>query len=447
MNKPPRHNVTQRQKQVFKIPSHAQWGAVYFWLFCLAALLLGAAVIQSRTVLAPLAESEIYAYIRFLLLFGICAFAVALLVLAHLSYPRIHNLKVLVLGYLTCLCHFFYVAVRLGGKINPVILASAESHQVFPVGFYLMLSLNITLALILPSYGKYRFARAVLLSLVSVESLLLLWLGLGFSGHFPLPNLSAGTQGWLLPFFVAAALTGLSWKTAKQEYNLGGALAGLSWVYAASASTRIGGLEREFAFILEEAGLFLATGLALVAVVGNWLSRMSHRLYYDPLTQIYNREYCEAILEERSNVVLGRPSCVAMFDVDRFKKLNDTYGHATGDRVLQYVADRLSREVVPEGIACRYGGEEIIVFFPGIGIEEAWEICEAARQAIKRGGVTSGRRRIQVTISCGVAPLGGKTPAITDAMKAADKALYEAKGGGRDRVVMFGRKRKPARKA
>jgi diguanylate cyclase (GGDEF)-like protein len=193
------------------------------------------------------------------------------------------------------------------------------------------------------------------------------------------------------------------------------------------------GLPLAQAWAFEEITFLLASVLVLVTMVSNWLIRMSHRLYYDPLMQIYNREYCDAILEERSPVVFKKPSSAVMLDIDHFKKVNDTFGHAAGDRVLQYVAAVISNHVIPHGIACRYGGEEIAVFFPDLSAKEAQFICEQVRLAVKRGGVESGRRKINVTLSGGIAELRSTT---VKALESADKALYEAKRTGRDKIVV-----------
>jgi len=426
---------SKRKRQIFTISNQAQWGPLYFWIYFSLFLLLGFFSIDSGLILGPLADSALASFVRGFCLIAILLLSGAILVVAHVSYPRIHNLKVLLLGYLIFLWHSVYVLVRWNQTGNPVVASLAEEGRIFSIILYAALGLNLALIFAVPSYTKFRLAKALLWSIVAGESLMAIILLLGVFGQVNLPGAQLGAQAWILPLLVAALLTYLSARRMKNEYNLGGALAGLAWIYGLAAAGRLSEMASDRAFVLEELCLLISSIVLLVTFLINWLLRMSHRLYYDPLTQIYNREYCEAILEERSQLVFSRPSCVAMFDIDHFKKVNDTYGHAAGDRVLQYVAQRLSREAVPHGIACRYGGEEMIVFFPGLDLKRAEQICWSINRSVKESYVESARRRISITISGGVAPLCDGWPSPFEAMKAADAALYRAKEAGRDRIA------------
>jgi diguanylate cyclase (GGDEF)-like protein len=150
---------------------------------------------------------------------------------------------------------------------------------------------------------------------------------------------------------------------------------------------------------------------------------------------------------------LGRRYTIAMLDVDHFKKFNDTYGHDTGDQVLKMVAKKMM-SVSGGGKAYRYGGEEFTVLFPGKRSAEAISHLETLRQAIadyklairdvdrsddkqegegKRGSKSSATT-VSVTISIGVAESGEGDGGTAEVMKSADKALYKAKRGGRNRV-------------
>jgi diguanylate cyclase (GGDEF)-like protein len=135
---------------------------------------------------------------------------------------------------------------------------------------------------------------------------------------------------------------------------------------------------------------------------------------------------------ERRKVPLG----IIMFDLDHFKKFNDTFGHAAGDIVLRETGAFLRASVRAEDIACRYGGEEFVVILPEAPLDDTLKRAEQLREGIKQLQV---RYRDQtlgaVTVSLGVAVFpehGSTTEAI---MKAADAALYRAKTEGRDRVV------------
>ncbi|HEU0201975.1 MAG TPA: sensor domain-containing diguanylate cyclase, partial [Burkholderiaceae bacterium] len=179
----------------------------------------------------------------------------------------------------------------------------------------------------------------------------------------------------------------------------------------------------------------LALGLASVKL----REALRHEAIRDPLTGLYNRRFMDESLERVLRVAAraGRPLALAMIDIDHFKRLNDTFGHAAGDAVLKQVAAAISARVRASDLACRFGGEEIIVILPDTALDAAMVVAEALRTAVRGLALTDGARPIDPsTISLGVAafPQHGATPAAL--MRAADAALYQAKGRGRDRVVM-----------
>lgn len=157
----------------------------------------------------------------------------------------------------------------------------------------------------------------------------------------------------------------------------------------------------------------------------------------DPLTGLYNRRYLEAIfaheLERLSSS--GRPLSVVMVDIDHFKRINDGLGHAAGDRVLQAVGAALRAQVRGGDMVCRVGGEEFVLLLPGADLAVAIQRAEQLRVAIGELQI-SDPPLPPVTISLGVAafPQHGSTP--TDLLAVADAALYQAKAGGRNRVVV-----------
>jgi diguanylate cyclase (GGDEF)-like protein/PAS domain S-box-containing protein len=158
----------------------------------------------------------------------------------------------------------------------------------------------------------------------------------------------------------------------------------------------------------------------------------------DPLTGLYNRRYLEETLDRevrrasRAQQSLG----ILMIDLDHFKTFNDTYGHEAGDAVLRETAAALIKSVRTEDFVCRFGGEEFVVVLPTAKLEIAQARAESLRLKMKELTVLhQGKSMGMVTISVGVAafPQHGKSP--WELMAAADAALYEAKRGGRDRVV------------
>lgn len=155
----------------------------------------------------------------------------------------------------------------------------------------------------------------------------------------------------------------------------------------------------------------------------------------DALTGLYNRRHLEERLREVDSAALrhDRLLSVIMLDIDYFKRVNDTEGHQGGDDVLKEFARRLQIEVRGEDVAGRWGGEEFLVILTDTPIEGAMTLAERIRAAVADEPFTVGDHRIAVTISAGGA---AGPPGNTDELiRRADVALYQAKAGGRDRVV------------
>jgi two-component system, cell cycle response regulator len=159
----------------------------------------------------------------------------------------------------------------------------------------------------------------------------------------------------------------------------------------------------------------------------------------DPLTGFYNRRFLDAQVQPLAARTLeqGRPMSLLVLDVDHFKRVNDTYGHAAGDRVLVDVAERIRRSVRGNDFPCRIGGEEFVVALPDANIELAAKVAERIRKAISAKPMASGipGGHLAITISIGVATCDMAERSIDGAMKRADEALYRAKREGRNRVI------------
>jgi two-component system cell cycle response regulator len=151
----------------------------------------------------------------------------------------------------------------------------------------------------------------------------------------------------------------------------------------------------------------------------------------DGLTGLRNRRYVFRHLE--SLLRAGTACGVLMIDVDRFKPLNDYYGHAAGDAALREVAARLREHVRASDVVARYGGEEFLVVMSGAGPEETAVIAERLRAAIGDQPIDLGQAKLPVTVSVGSALAGTMTDAEA-LIAAADVAMYRAKALGRNRV-------------
>jgi diguanylate cyclase (GGDEF)-like protein len=156
----------------------------------------------------------------------------------------------------------------------------------------------------------------------------------------------------------------------------------------------------------------------------------------DPLTGVGNRRRLETELAEVLETADGRPTAVIMLDLDHFKAVNDTHGHAAGDAVLKAAAAVMRRTVRPADAVYRYGGEEFCVVCPETTGAEAMEIAQRIREAIAAQPFTIGSTVLQKTASLGVAAgVGNDGPAL---IREADAALYVAKESGRNRVELSG---------
>jgi diguanylate cyclase (GGDEF)-like protein len=165
----------------------------------------------------------------------------------------------------------------------------------------------------------------------------------------------------------------------------------------------------------------------------------------DALTGLQNRgTFLEAFAREEARAARGGPAfSLAIFDLDRFKQVNDRYGHPAGDRVLQAFADVLRATVRPYDVVGRYGGEEFALLMPQTGKETAARVAERVRHGLEARGADVGGRRIDVTVSAGVATYGLDGADWDTLLTAADNALYEAKSAGRNRVVAAGAAQSP----
>ncbi len=161
----------------------------------------------------------------------------------------------------------------------------------------------------------------------------------------------------------------------------------------------------------------------------------------DALTRLLNRRFLPAVLTREMALARrsGVPFAVLLLDLDRFKKINDTYGHAAGDLVLQQAADLVTGSVRAGDFVFRYGGEEMLVVLVEVDKEQALQVAESIRQKFAAEPLRIGDgQTTSVTTSIGIATYNGH-PDYETMLKDADGALYEAKEAGRNRCVVSGR--------
>ena len=166
---------------------------------------------------------------------------------------------------------------------------------------------------------------------------------------------------------------------------------------------------------------------------------LAHLSRSDRLTQLNNRGYWEECLQQEFRRLKRThgPGALVMFDIDHFKKVNDTYGHPAGDEVIRQTSGRLRDTMRTTDIAGRYGGEEFVTILVDTAADGAQIFAERLRSVIAAQTVRHDQHEIRYTISLGVAEMQERIENPKQWIECADRALYEAKHGGRNRVVLY----------
>ncbi|MCR4806274.1 MAG: GGDEF domain-containing protein [Lachnospiraceae bacterium] len=156
---------------------------------------------------------------------------------------------------------------------------------------------------------------------------------------------------------------------------------------------------------------------------------------YDPLTQLMNRRSMDAYLEESRYRAMKKHEtfCIVMADIDDFKKVNDTYGHAAGDKVLVEVSSVITGEVRDNDCVCRWGGEEIVILIRS-DMERARMVAERICNEVAHRNIDIGPMYIKVTMTLGIAQFR-EGESIDEVVERADKCMYDGKIRGKNRVV------------
>lgn len=370
---------------------------------------------------SPATFTKLFSYI------GILTGAGALSV-GYFSYPRIHNLKVFLAGHLTGLSALAFSLFSNSG------IFSLPASSGFIPSIYLFMLIGILTSTLLPTFLKYRWTKRITIATLFIE---IVFLYLFWKAPFEILSLEAFRKNelnlWLtlIPGVITCLTLFLSVFILKRQFFLGGVLGGMALFFGGGwyLGNARGTTSIFDSYVFAAAPLFLVIGVFV-----HWLARMEHRASYDPLLRVYNRSHCERILDEQTKVDTNPPFGIAIVDIDRFKNINDKYGHKAGDEVLIQLARILTNEIVPDGIICRYGGEEFVVFFPHQSTAKVKMIMEITRKAVRKAVIRFEEKRIKITISVGISHRQNSAQTLHEVFRVADKALYRAKKEGRNQV-------------
>ena len=180
---------------------------------------------------------------------------------------------------------------------------------------------------------------------------------------------------------------------------------------------------------------------SMSAWLGGHIYDLNQLANKDGLTGLYNHRYLQEKLDEevRRFTRSNDPFSFVMVDIDRFKTINDTYGHESGDVVLKHVAEVLKGNLRESDWVARYGGEEFLIFLFGADKHAAFQVMEKTRMAVERFEMLLPQhdRTVHVNISCGISSCPFDGSAKDELIQKADSALYRAKANGRNQTVLY----------
>lgn len=243
------------------------------------------------------------------------------------------------------------------------------------------------------------------------------------------------------------AIAAICFRRSIRMHNVGHAIVGMGAsliVINSIATAYVFNVQQDISLIGGLTTITLATTYTLIgigfltSILINEHQELALLSMSDPLTEIYNRRGLENSIQQiktLENKDKWRFSVVSL-DLDHFKVINDTYGHDAGDLVLKSVARLISKDRREADTCSRIGGEEFVVILPGTTLSEAAKVAENIRVGLENNAIRVGEDTVNVTASFGVATQKNILD-LGEALKNADKALYEAKKGGRNRVCTY----------
>ena len=328
---------------------------------------------------------------------------------------------------------------------------------------FLMAVLFIVAAVLYPT-RDYPFSRLAHISIVSGAFLFtacvvgLAWI---YSSHSPLLSIDLVDNEtrmvlWsqcinisLIVFWVVSLVTLMFVTRVRNLFWVGGNFLCVCYIVTL-AMLLVGGHAEDISWYRARLFETVATLMIIFVLLYDvfMLYRDSHLKYQqsyqnsirDPLTRLYNRSYFYESLNQALDMAKpSRPVSVIVSDLDRFKRINDNYGHLQGDKVLQFVANLLMDSVRPQDIAARIGGEEVVLMLANTSSDAAHQVAERIRLKLSSFDKTSsgGQLPEPITISMGVFTATSSSVTAEACVESADKAMYEAKETGRNRVVVF----------
>lgn len=318
----------------------------------------------------------------------------------------------------------------------------------------------VAVALVVAVSGRWPDAAPIIYALVALGTFAVVLLGDLLPSWVP-----EGLRGWAQAVAAIIVLTILVGLTDGLEspfmagfFLLVGAAAlsrdGMAPIVlalvAASSAAAVGLLvanERALQGATLSAIAFQTLALLLLAAVSAVAGREQRRARdaalrlarFDPLTGLYNRAHFFAELERELRLAqrAGRSFALLMVDLDGLKPINDTFGHQSGDRMLQAVTQVIHQTVRSSDTAARYGGDEFVLLLPDTDATGAYVVAEKLRRDIAALSIQVSDRAIRTSVSIGLVAYPEDGSTVEGLMAAADAALYEAKRGGRDRIVGY----------
>ena len=361
------------------------------------------------------------------------------LVLALLTYRNLYNVKILLGSFLFLMMGIFstlyFIGIQTPGGQRFPIARNEGVHLLL----YILYSMDLMLIVLVPSYLPKRLTRYLLGVFICLESAVLI-----VGPHFLVPALGERFP-WMVknPLPIVLGLNGVivglaHLLSSRRRDPYAWSITGFLVLFSLAFLTK--GTDREILL------LHLVPIALVLMVFANLTTSLAHHARYDPLLNIYNRGHCNNILQGKGKS-LGRHFALALFDLDHFKKINDRHGHTMGDLVLYQVAQKVREKALPRGITCRYGGEELLVVFPGTSLDYAEKVAREVIGSIAHIRIPAGQKRkkadLRITVSGGLAAGRSGRDDVMSVLEAADRALYRAKRLGRNRLHVFRRTSSP----